>query len=764
MSSKPPIYQFEGFRLDPRRRQLTGADGAPVALTGKAFDVLAYLASRAGELVTRAELFDALWPKLVVEENTLNQAVSVARRALGDERGGKRYIATVPGRGYQFVAEVRAIEPPLESVLAPAAQTRPSPAQPSEAAPAVRPPRAGHPSVYVAAVIVVVVALSILVGQFRGSPDTAGATVEAVPSLTAVAVLPFANETGSESNVYLTEGLAQEVRDALMTVPGLAVQARASSGGTRGAPPFEPNELRDLAKRLQVGALVAGSVVREAASVRVVVELIDGQTGRLLAAPLSYERSVGELPAIARAIAREIADELVPGAEPSRTTAASERSAQELIWLGQRLEADVRGEVVVDTDKLEQAIVYYRRAVEADPKSVAAHVRLASALVYRGDTDAAAEHIATALRLDPSSSEAYHVRASYYVLTLQPGAAEDYAQAIALNQSNADAIGDYALWLWGKGDVDEAAQYFERALALDRLSLSRYLPFAEYLGAKGDRERTLELAAEIGRLWDDVHGYLALARVYELVGDLDVGIAWAHRAYAADPLHPDTAGQLAELYARLGDLPSAARYEPEPGLGQLFFRRDYERLAEDAEIKLFDQDPSVPQLLAFAYNATGRFGDTLRVLQGMGWPAVARPDIHTTQTLQALMPYIDALHATGGDSAEIARLAGWVIEIMQNKIDTGMRTSWWANVYLACALADVGRDAEAIAALERIQLGVGLVWMPVLEDSHCFARFRGQPRYDAVTAHERQRLEQLRDRLPQTLRAHGVETLARTPE
>ena len=100
-----PVYEFNGFRLDPKRRVLARvSDRAPVAVTAKAFDALVYLVEHAGELVPRQVLAKALWPSTVVEENNLTQAISVLRRVLGED-----HIATVTGRGYQFVTDVRRV-------------------------------------------------------------------------------------------------------------------------------------------------------------------------------------------------------------------------------------------------------------------------------------------------------------------------------------------------------------------------------------------------------------------------------------------------------------------------------------------------------------------------------------------------------------------------------------------------------------------------------------------------------------------------------
>jgi Tol biopolymer transport system component/DNA-binding winged helix-turn-helix (wHTH) protein len=102
-------YEFAGFRLEPQRRTLTRADGTAVTLTGKVFDALLYLVEHAGELVARDALTKALWPKTIVEENNLNVTISTLRRALGGDAAGQPYVVTVAGRGYQFVAGVRAV-------------------------------------------------------------------------------------------------------------------------------------------------------------------------------------------------------------------------------------------------------------------------------------------------------------------------------------------------------------------------------------------------------------------------------------------------------------------------------------------------------------------------------------------------------------------------------------------------------------------------------------------------------------------------------
>jgi DNA-binding winged helix-turn-helix (wHTH) protein/TolB-like protein len=108
---EPYIYAFDDFQIDVARRLLL-LRGEPVPVKPKVFDTLLYLASHQGRVLEKDELMRSIWPDTTVEENNLNQNVSTLRRALGESRGENRYIVTVPGRGYQFVACVRTIEEP----------------------------------------------------------------------------------------------------------------------------------------------------------------------------------------------------------------------------------------------------------------------------------------------------------------------------------------------------------------------------------------------------------------------------------------------------------------------------------------------------------------------------------------------------------------------------------------------------------------------------------------------------------------------------
>ena len=115
------VYEFGDFRVDAAQRLLLlKADGRPLPLASRAFETLLYFAQHHGELLDKATLMRAIWPDAIVEENNLNQSITAIRRVLGESRGEHRFIVTVPGRGYRFVAEVKVVtaQPPGEGTAA----------------------------------------------------------------------------------------------------------------------------------------------------------------------------------------------------------------------------------------------------------------------------------------------------------------------------------------------------------------------------------------------------------------------------------------------------------------------------------------------------------------------------------------------------------------------------------------------------------------------------------------------------------------------
>src|SRR5579859_1859537 len=106
----PSAYEFGDFRLEVGKRLLLlRATGRTLPLSARAFDTLLFFLEHPGELLDKFTLMAAVWPKVVVEENNLNQHISALRRLLGERPDEHRFIVTIPGRGYRFVAPVHPI-------------------------------------------------------------------------------------------------------------------------------------------------------------------------------------------------------------------------------------------------------------------------------------------------------------------------------------------------------------------------------------------------------------------------------------------------------------------------------------------------------------------------------------------------------------------------------------------------------------------------------------------------------------------------------
>jgi TolB-like protein len=165
-------YDFGDFRFDTVGRALMlRAEAKPLPLTSRAAETLLYLIEHRGEVVAKARLIEAIWPDVVVEENNLNQCISQLRRILGDRPGEPRFIATVQGRGYRFIADINVSDPPLSGVQ-------------------------------------------------RGDKS--------------IAVLPFVNLTGSPDKEYFCDGISEELIHTLTRVKGLKVASRTSSFAYKG--------------------------------------------------------------------------------------------------------------------------------------------------------------------------------------------------------------------------------------------------------------------------------------------------------------------------------------------------------------------------------------------------------------------------------------------------------------------------------------------------------------------------------------------------
>jgi TolB-like protein len=237
---------FGRFRLLPDRRELR-ADGVAIELGGRAFDTLTILIEARGALVTKDELLSRVWPHAVVEENNLVVQISALRKALGEHRD---LIRTLSGRGYRFVAEI------ITSV--------------------------GETDV--------------------ATPVDRGNSAETVPKVRSIAVLPLESLSDDPSQEYFADGMTDELITALAQIKALRVISRTSIMTYKGIRRLLP----EIARELNVEAVVEGTVFRSGERVRVTAQLIELPIERHIWAG-SFEGDLRDTLALQNNVARTIA-------------------------------------------------------------------------------------------------------------------------------------------------------------------------------------------------------------------------------------------------------------------------------------------------------------------------------------------------------------------------------------------------------------------------------------------------------------------------
>jgi TolB-like protein/thioredoxin-like negative regulator of GroEL len=576
--------------------------------------------------------------------------------------------------------------------------------------------------------------------------------LEVLPN--SIAVLPFENTGPDAADDYLSMGLSDELRDQLGRIAELRIAARSSSQTAmeRGL------DAQETSTSLRVAHLVEGSLRRQGSKLRVSVQLIEGRTGLALWSD-TYDRGASELLNVQETIAGEIVRRILPETANLQSAPATRNAdANELMLLAQYYERQVRSRQAVDVDKLREAVRLYRQAVEADPDSALAHSRLAGALLYLGDIDAAEAPIFRALSLNPNLSEVQNTLGEFYWARGRPEAAAAFARAVELNPHNADALHNFAFLIWMSVEAKQfgdPADFLRRAVELDPLSLERHAALGDYLGKEMQVDGVRAVIGNIRELFDDVESWRAIGWLHELIGETDRAIAWVLRARDREPDNPDHVAKLADLFALIGDAETALRLEPDPSLGLLFQLRRYQKLIDVGEFRMIEEpeDVQVRYLLAFAHVAEGQFESAIHVLGSAGLLDSARTSQpRSVAEIEASFTLNNALAGLGSPEAtELARsLATWHLE-----------HPWWGEIgWIAlnrsCILALLDRDEEALQQLAAIEESPRLRSAPQLRDSWCFRRFAADPAYLEILEKQEERRAALRARLPATLAEFGV--------
>ena len=462
-SLAPPALAFDRFVLDPGDERLVGPEG-PVHLGRKAFRVLEVLVASRGRLVTKDELFEKAWDGAIVTESSLTSAVKELRRALGDDPHQPRYIESVYGRGYRFIADVAETERPAATLVAPGR--------------AAGGWRTSSPSrrVVVAGLAAVAAATGGAALWLRGRNRDGGASGGA--EVQRLAVLPLANLSEDTGQQYFAEGMTEELRDRLARLDRFDVAARTSSNAVQK----QGLDARAIGRELDVAYLIEGSVRRSGDLVRVSATLIDTRTG-FRRWTQSYDRKLDDVFAIQSEIAQAVTSAVL-GRLGGGEAAALARSAT---VDPDAFDAYAKGRALFDlsADKAtyRAALAAFDRAVALDPDYAPAWGQRARVLAVLANQYAAADELRTlyaeglrsaerAVALAPESAAA-HAALAYLQVSGRldfASAAGSYQRAYERGAHNADILIPYGAFAVRVGRGSDALAAVERAVRLDPLN------------------------------------------------------------------------------------------------------------------------------------------------------------------------------------------------------------------------------------------------------------------------------------------------------
>jgi len=423
------------WRIDPAVDEIS-RDGTVVKLEPLSMRLLVYLAQRAGHVVSVEDLLNDVWSGVIVTVDSVYQAVAALRRTLGDNSKDPKYIVTLPRRGYRLVAKVALWS---ETAVALSAPEPCSPADTLATAP---------------------------------TPSIARAPALIRCSRVSIAVLPFTDMSEKKDQEYFGDGMAEEIIDLLIKIPGLAVIGRTSSFQFKA----KSEDLRAIGTKLTAAYVLEGCVRKSGDRVRVTAQLVDTRDG-VHVWSAKYDRSVGDVlklqDAVAAAVVRELQLTVASGYVQSRSTVKNE-DAYDLMLRG-RHAADRW-----DREGLDVALTLFKQALDLDATCVATTAQLAHVYEIQGEegflTPAAAFESArrlagTARKLDPTSPLAHYVLGRVHLVYDWDWAAADgeFQQVATLAPGSSEANKGAAMLSLAFGRWDEALRHFKVSLAEDPL-------------------------------------------------------------------------------------------------------------------------------------------------------------------------------------------------------------------------------------------------------------------------------------------------------
>jgi TolB-like protein/DNA-binding winged helix-turn-helix (wHTH) protein len=549
-----PCLRFGVFEADLHARELRKL-GKRLPLQEQPFQLLLMLLERPGELLTREELRAVLWPQTVVDfDHGLNKAVSKIRDALGDSAENPRFIQTVARRGYRFLAKVSVEGRPAVD----AAGSGPAGREPTGAITPKRPWRVIGWSV----AAIVVASLVLIVVLRATSPNKSS-----IGQIHSLAVLPLENLSGDVSQEYFADGMTDELITQLAQISALRVISRSSVMEYKHL--HKP--LAEIARELNVEAVVEGSILRSGNRVRITAQLIRVPADEHIWAQ-NFEGNLGDTLTLQSSVAQAVANRMRVTLS-STEHAALEKSKSVNIeayddYLKGRFYWNQR-----TREGLLQAIEYFKRSIALEPSNAEAYAGLADSYALSGDWEyailmpkeafaLAKEAAYKALDLDPSLSEAHTSLA--FVLDLYgwdwDSAEEQYRLAIRLSPGYATAHHWYAFHLLLMGRTDEGIAELRQAENLDPLSLIIGADVADALCIAGLADESVRQSQKVLALGPGFAiGHFELGQALVQTFQYDAAISEFRKAIAIAGHRAVFDSNLAYAYAVAGRKTEASR-------------------------------------------------------------------------------------------------------------------------------------------------------------------------------------------------------------
>jgi len=621
-ASDSEIVRFGVFQVNLRSGELYKA-GLRVKLQQQPLQVLTLLLEHPDDVVTREELRAKLWPTdtFVDFEHSLNTAVRKLRDALGDTAENPIFVETIPRKGYRFIA-------PLEGPASGASGEPPAPAR-------LRPPETplvttpgvaavtGKRATLLMLGIVVVIGLVGTLG-WKIALDGRIAAGNA-PRIRSLAVLPLTNLSGDPNEEYFADGMTEELTTDLGKISALRVTSRTSAMQYKGT----KKSLPDIARELNVDAVIEGTVARSGSHLRITANLLQAFPEKHLWAE-SYESEVGDALTlqgqIAQAVARQIQIKLTQREQNILSVARPVNpEAHDLTLKGF---FTMRG--AESGEASEKAVKYFQQAIEKDPNYAEAYGGLAIAYsiwipgMTSGPRDLmpkAKEFALKALSLDNAGADAHSQLGMielYYDWDWS-SSEEEFKRTIALNPNTDWVYGWHSRGLAARGRTEEAVAGAQRVIALSPTPMSWDYPIWIFvLAHRYDlaRERAEQLL-EVAPNW--VWTHFEMAQVYEQQGKLEEA---AQESLKADELFgtgPEQLAQLREAMAKSG--------------AQGYWKRTLENYRESAKLHY------VPPVLVA--QACMRVGDRECAFQWLEKGFQERDDLMINLKVE---PVFDGLH------------------------------------------------------------------------------------------------------------------------